>query len=105
MRFMPTALAFALLFAVTPAGHAEVAEDWVECAGGDPAEVIPGCTRIIAAGTEPKSDLAIAYASRGDAFRQIGEIDAAIADFRAALQLDAKNAEARAGLDLLGITR
>lgn len=78
----------------TGAASAEPASIWDQCAvdedqrEADPVGVIDACTALIDAGTETGDNLAIAYASRGAAYGEKGNADAAITDLDYSLALD-----------------
>ena len=52
--------------------------------------LIAACTAVIEAGREKPATMATIYVNRGDAYREKGELDAAIADFDQAINLDAQ---------------
>jgi len=73
------------------------ADDVADCTKGSGDTLIRGCSRIIKSWRlfrKPisKEDLATAYSNRGDAYRNKGQYDRAIADFGTAIELDPKHA-------------
>ncbi len=73
------------------------ADDVADCTKGSGDTLIRGCSRIIKSWRlfrKPisKEDLATAYSNRGDAYRNKGQYDRAIADFDTAIELDPKHA-------------
>lgn len=65
-----------------------------DCVKGKAATKIDGCTKAIASGKWQGSRLSWAYANRGLAYRRMGALDSAIADFDQAIKLSPKSATA-----------
>ena len=89
---MPTriAVAFIALLALgSPApAWADFEQDKRLCVSGStPDIVIGGCTRLIQSGRLNDKNLAIAFNSRGAAYRKIGQYDRAIRDYDEAIRL------------------
>jgi hypothetical protein len=65
---------------------------WTRCLNKgkslSPDVVIAGCTAVIHSGTESRSNLAIGYHTRGNAYYDKRENDRAIADFTKANDVD-----------------
>ena len=69
------------------------ADRYSDCNSKDPERKIRGCTEIINRGSQENRKIrAIAYNSRGYAYFNKGEYDAAIADYTKAIELDPKDA-------------
>jgi lipoprotein NlpI len=70
--------------------QAQASLEWDRCVAGRNGVAdnrIPACTVVIQAAREPKANLALAYASRGAAYVEMGDFDHALADSNAALAL------------------
>src|SRR5215472_517016 len=80
----------------TAAAVAQQSQDWQGCANPGEAtsldQQVAGCTALIQSAQTTQRDLAIAYRNRGSAWRDKGNPDRAIADYDAAIRLDANNA-------------
>ncbi|MEA2905436.1 MAG: hypothetical protein QOI12_2823 [Alphaproteobacteria bacterium] len=62
-----------------------------DCAARDLDKRLAACTRIIDAGGDGKAARAAAYYNRGNAYREKGEYDLAIADYGQAIALDPRS--------------
>jgi tetratricopeptide (TPR) repeat protein len=73
-------------------------EPWQKCDNKDAqfpeVESIAGCSAIIEDGTEPASQLAIAYSNRANAYVRLQQVQRAMADYDAAVRYDPNLAEA-----------
>jgi tetratricopeptide (TPR) repeat protein len=81
-------------------GSTESPDVWKVCEGQDgatPDKRIEACTVLIDAGGETDAVLAGAYANRGSALSDTGELDRAIQDFNKAIAHDGKLAAAYVG--------
>jgi tetratricopeptide (TPR) repeat protein len=91
-RLLAAAALFASTTLSTPAAMAQVvSKEWGQCSGGegrDPDLIIAGCTAVIQAHTDPPRRLAIALNNRGVALKAKGDLDHALQDYDASLQLD-----------------
>ncbi|WP_083556423.1 tetratricopeptide repeat protein [Hyphomicrobium sp. NDB2Meth4] len=79
-------------FVVAPA--AARADEWSGCAAADLAIVIPSCSRIIDAGGEPATRMAVAYYNRATAYFKQGQAGLALPDFDKSIGLNDKDADA-----------
>jgi tetratricopeptide (TPR) repeat protein len=86
MRIAAVCLVAALTLA--PSALADSKQDWNDCTSSDADVSIAGCSRIIAANAESKTNIAIAYMDRGIAHQNKGEHQDAIADFNQSLKLN-----------------
>ena len=68
--------------------------DWDDCRAGDPDRVIASCTNIVQARNETANNHAVAYYNRGRAYEDKDDLDNAIADFSAAIEVNPEYAEA-----------
>ena len=66
--------------------------DWIRCVNlgnaYSPHERIDGCTAVLRSGRDTTADRAIAYSSRGNAYRAKGDHDRGIADYSEAIRLN-----------------
>ena len=71
---------------------AQPSHDWARCISQGkplpPDVVIAGCFAVIHSGKETRSNLAIGYHNRGNAYYNKREIDRAIADYTKAIEID-----------------
>jgi tetratricopeptide (TPR) repeat protein len=91
-RLLAAAGLFASANSLAPAAMAQVvSKEWGQCSGGegrDPDLIIAGCTAVIQAHTDSPRRLAIALNNRGVALKAKGDLDHALQDYDASLQLD-----------------
>src|SRR5215475_3791579 len=85
--FMLFAVVFTLCASAVP-GFTSSERDWDDCVAFDFDRKIASCTRIIEDRDEVQSNRARAYNFRGNARRQKGELDAALADYDEAIRLN-----------------
>jgi hypothetical protein len=78
-------IAGAVLLAVAPALAVEQRQNWTQCINAQhifaPDLAIAGCTAVIQLGRETSQNQAIAFAYRGNAYREKGELDRTLSDF------------------------
>jgi hypothetical protein len=101
VRLTPILWASAVvLLAVAPAAQAQTIEqNWAQCQNGDPGDtVINACTALINSGQGDARTRAAEYVYRGLSYESINQKDKALADYRAAEQLDPYNAGAKLGI-------
>jgi tetratricopeptide (TPR) repeat protein len=71
---------------------AEQEQDWTWCVNAQhifvPDLAIAGCTAVIQLGGETSQKLAVAFAYRGNAYREKGDLDRTLADFNEAIRID-----------------
>jgi tetratricopeptide (TPR) repeat protein len=77
---LASGLAFSAAFAADKA--------WTACQSDKPAASIAGCTTVIKRGAEAPADRAIAYYNRGNSYFNTGNIDKAIADYTASIEIN-----------------
>ena len=85
MRAIAVLVAGVLLAA--SAARADSKKDWDDCASNDADRSAAGCTNIIKLGKDTKSNLAIAYANRGNDYLNTDDYARAIADYTQSLKL------------------
>lgn len=88
MKHLPALLGACIV--VMSGARAQTAEDWQVCQhakGHSDDAIIAACTATIASGQGDAQTRADEYAQRGAAYDRESRMDAAIADYRAALQL------------------
>jgi tetratricopeptide (TPR) repeat protein len=72
--------------------EAQPSQNWTLCVSKgksfSPDVVIAGCTAVIQSGKETRSNLAIDYHNRGNAYYAKSESDRAVADFTKAIEID-----------------
>jgi tetratricopeptide (TPR) repeat protein len=67
-------------------------QDWNDCQNSDNSDIrIAACSKLIDSTSTNRSTRVRAYINRGDQFRELQDLDHAIADYGAALQLDPTN--------------
>jgi tetratricopeptide (TPR) repeat protein len=87
------ALFLVLSAAASVPAEAQPSQNWTRCVSkGSPDVVIAGCTAVIHSGKEPRSNLAIGYHNRGNAYSAKSESNRAIADFTKAIEFEPKYA-------------
>lgn len=74
-----------------PPPHTASQQDWNECTGKDPAQVIEACSRIVPNVEESVQNRADAYLFRAGAYLAQGDFDKAITDYSDAIVLTPKN--------------
>src|SRR3954466_4119176 len=87
----------AAIIALPVSVWAQTDQQFRQCNGADPALAIIGCTAIIETRTTPVPTRSRALANRGLAYLARMQLDRALPDFEAAIQLDAKNPTAYVG--------
>lgn len=93
LRFMAVALAVSLLFAGCQQQSSDPLLDArAACVESGEAEArINACTALLESGELGASDRALAYAGRGEALAEAGDVTEALRDFAAALESDPQN--------------
>ncbi|MBI3434397.1 MAG: tetratricopeptide repeat protein [Proteobacteria bacterium] len=81
----------AIAAAVGQAAPARAADDYAECDKAARQEAITACTRAISSRRYAGDRLSNIYNSRAIAWKQVGDLDRAIADYSEAIRLNAKN--------------
>src|SRR5262249_18402364 len=79
----------------TLCAQAQQSQGWTSCVNKEkapPDAQIDGCTGVIQSGKESQSSLATAFNNRGNAYRDKGDNDRAIADYTEAIRLNPKYA-------------
>jgi tetratricopeptide (TPR) repeat protein len=97
----PAAAQLQKLYDFVTGGDADVPKAWQACQGQKGSSIdarINGCSTAIAeAGSVDKRNLAAAYANRGRAYQERGDVEHALQDFEAAIRNDPKLASAYLG--------
>jgi tetratricopeptide (TPR) repeat protein len=87
-------VATAASLAVAPALTAERQQNWTWCVNAQHIFAldlaIAGCTAVIQLGQETSQNQAIAFAYRGNAYREKGDLDQTLSDFNEAIRIDPK---------------
>ena len=92
MRWKTCGVIAFILFAAAPAFGASKKDDCFKA--DDQDRVIAACTRILNDRGESQGNRVGAYNNRGNAWREKGDLDRAIADYNEAIRLDPKYANA-----------
>src|SRR5437660_10173781 len=78
--------------AVAPVLAAEQQQNWTQCINAQhifaPDVAIAACTAVIQLGRETSQNQAIAFAYRGNAYREKGDLDRTLSDFNEAIRID-----------------
>ena len=86
---MKALLLFAALALQSPQAAQDLAAQADACVyGPDPETVIEACTAVIQSGRWSESELAWAYANRGNGLSDLDEMGRAIADYDRAIEID-----------------
>jgi hypothetical protein len=88
----PCVIAAMILLAATSALASERRQSWTWCMNAQHRFaldlVIRGCTAVIQSGQETLQDQAIAFAYRGNAYREKGDLDRSLSDFSEAILIN-----------------
>jgi tetratricopeptide (TPR) repeat protein len=88
----PCIVAAMISSAVAPALASEQSQNWTWCMNARhvfPLDfMIRGCTAVIQSGEDPAQDQAVAFAYRGNAYREKGDLDWSLSDFNEAIRIN-----------------
>jgi tetratricopeptide (TPR) repeat protein len=98
MTMRPLLLTVVAIVGFTGPALAQRSENWTRCVTQDrnysPDLAIAACSSLIDSGKEKWSNLVIAFYDRGNAYKDKGLYDRAIADYDMAIEIDPKYADA-----------